>query len=381
MDSLVSGHCDERFAAVADAFAANLQSGADLGASVAVTYKDELVVDLYGGHLDEEQTERWQADTLVNVYSTTKTMSFLCMLILADRGELDFSATVATYWPEFAANGKQAVTVEHLMNHAAGLSGMDEPVTSEDVYDWDKITTLLAAQAPWWKPGSAPGYHALTQGFLLGEVLRRITGETMGTYFAREVADKLGAEFYIGVPDAALPRVAHLIPPRDTRLGAAAEAAGAEGIAARTFANPRGNAKDSWTLPWKKAEIPAANGHSNARGVAQIHSVLANFGESKGVRILSEETARKVMIPRLEGDDQVLQMPVRYSLGFCLPPGADIDRRLCFWGGWGGSNAVIDQQNQLSMSYVMNRMHDGLMGDERGLSLSGAILGSMQALR
>ena len=190
MGVLVQGHCDPRFEKVQATLQASLDSGADLGASVAVTYKDELVVDLYGGHLDEDKTQPWQADTIVNVYSTTKTMAFLCMLILADRRALDFDENVATYWPEFAANGKETVKVWHLMNHAAGLSGMDTPVSSEDMYDWEKITTLLAAQAPWWEPGSATGYHALTQGYLLGEVLRRITGQTMGTFFKQEALEQ-----------------------------------------------------------------------------------------------------------------------------------------------------------------------------------------------
>ena len=372
MSVIVQGHCDPQFEKVKATLQANLDSGADVGASVAVTYKDELVVDLFGGYLNEEKTQPWQEDTLVNVYSTTKTMSFLCMLMLADRKLLDFDENVATYWPEFAANGKEQVKVWHLMNHAAGLSGMDVTVTSEDMYDWEKITSLLAAQAPWWTPGSAMGYHALTQGYLLGEVLRRITGQTMGAFFKEEVADKLGVDFHIGVPDDALPRIGHLIPPPNRRLGK--DTAG-DSIAGRTYSNPAGDARDSWTLGWKKAEIPAANGHGNARSVAKIHAVLANLGESQGVRLLSEETARSVMMPRISGHDQVVDVPMTYGLGFGMPPGSK--RNLCFWGGWGGSTAIIDQDQNFSISYVMNKMHAGLMGDERGISISQAVFTSL----
>ena len=204
----IAGRCEPQFSSVEAALRSSLESGADIGASVSVTYRDETVVDLYGGHLDEARSEPWQKDTIVNVYSTTKTMSFLCMLMLADSGELDFDANVANYWPEFAASGKADVKVWHLMNHAAGLSGLDEQVGIETYTDWEKMTTLLAAQAPWWEPGTAVAYHAVTQGYLLGEVLRRITGQTMGEFFAQEIAAKLDADFYISVHDAALPRVA-----------------------------------------------------------------------------------------------------------------------------------------------------------------------------
>lgn len=379
-EKAVQGHCDERFSRVKMALEKNLQSGADVGACVAVTYKDQVVVDLYGGYADAAKTQPWQEDTLINVYSTTKTMSFLCMLLLADRGELDFDANVAHYWPEFAANGKENVKVWHLMNHAAGLSGLDEPTAYDDYLDWEKMTTLLAAQKPWWEPGTALAYHAMTQGYLLGEVLRRITGQTMGTFFADEIASKLGADFYIGVPDEVLPRVAHVIPPPNSRLGANALTDPNPSIAVRSYSSPRVSAEESWTLGWKKAEIPAANGHGNARAVAKIHAVLANFGESNGVRLLSEATARSVMTPRISGKDMTLRMNVRYSLGFGLIPSEKATRRLCYWGGWGGSTAIIDQDHQASISYVMNKMYNGLTGDVRGLSISQAVFASLRDL-
>jgi len=198
----IQGTCDERFAQVREVLASNLDAGLDLGASVAVFLAGDPVVDIWGGYIDEEKTQPWQQDTIINVWSTTKTMAALCCLILADRGELDLKAPVARYWPEFAAASKEGVELRHLLSHTAGLSGWTEPVSLEDLYDWDKATSLLAAQEPWWSPGTASGYHAITQGYLVGEVVRRVTGQTIGNFFADEVAGPLGADFHIGTPSA-----------------------------------------------------------------------------------------------------------------------------------------------------------------------------------
>src|SRR5471030_2779294 len=212
-DGSIDGFLRDRFAAVRAMFENNLASGADVGASFAATVNGEMVVDLWGGYADEARTRPWERDTIVNVYSTTKTMTALTALLLADRGELDFDAPVARYWPEFAANGKAGVKVSHLMSHSAGLSGWKEPITRQDVYDWEKVTALLAAQAPYWEPGTASGYHALTQGFLVGEVVRRIAGRSLGAVFREEIAEPLGADFHIGLPASEDHRVGDLIPP------------------------------------------------------------------------------------------------------------------------------------------------------------------------
>ena len=196
----IQGTAQDRFEPVRAAMAANLASGADLGLSFCATIDGETVVDLWAGWADAEKTRAWEADTIVNVYSTTKTMCALTALLVADRGELDFDKPVAYYWPEFAANGKADITVAHLMSHSSGLSGWEEPLDAEDLYDWEKATSLLAAQAPWWEPGTAPGYHAVTQGYLVGEVVRRIAGKSLGTVFREEIAEPLGADFHIGLP-------------------------------------------------------------------------------------------------------------------------------------------------------------------------------------
>ena len=212
-DGSVHGFTQDRFAEVRTVFEGHLASGEDVGASFCATQDGEIVIDLWGGHADAEKTRPWVEDTIVNVYSTTKTMCALTALLVADRGELDFAAPVAKYWPEFAANGKEGVTVAHLMSHSAGLSGWKEPISGDVLYDWDKATSLLAAQAPYWEPGTKAGYHALTQGYLVGEVVRRITGKTLGTVFREEIAGPLGADFHIGLPASEDGRVADLIPP------------------------------------------------------------------------------------------------------------------------------------------------------------------------
>jgi CubicO group peptidase (beta-lactamase class C family) len=365
----IQGICDEKFARVRDLLSDSIDRGDDVGASFALTIDGEMVIDLWGGHLDEARTRPWQLDSIVNVYSTTKTMSFLCALLLADRGQLDFDRNVADYWPEFAQNGKGDVKVWHFMNHAAGLSGMDDPMSSAQMYDWDAMVTALAAQTPWWEPGSASGYHALTQGYLIGEVVRRITGKTLGTYFQEEIAQPLGADFFIGVPDSEFPRIGLLIPDGDGGAPAGDEE---DSIAARTFKSPFAPAQESWTDEWRRAEIPAANGHGNARAVAKLQAPLACKGSAFGVDLLSQKTAESIMQARISGQDLVLGVPLSFGLGFGLNSEViplSPNKNACFWGGWGGSSILIDQDARLSASFVMNKMFPGLMGDTRSYSL------------
>ena len=369
----IVGICDPKFSEVRDILAASIESGADTGVSFALTIGGEMVVDLWGGHLDSTASAPWQEDTLVNVYSTTKTMSFLCALVLADRGLLDFDRNVADYWPEFAQNGKAQVKVWHLMNHAAGLSGMDQMISPEEMYDWDMIVTLLAAQAPWWEPGSASGYHAITQGYLIGEVVRRITGKTLGTFFHEDIARPLDADFFIGVPPSEFHRIGRLIPVGE---GDAPQTDDAESIAARTFRSPFSSAQNSWSEGWRRAELPAVNGHGNARSVAKLQAPLACKGSAFGVDLLSVETATSVMTPRISGTDLVLGVPLSFGLGFALVSELaplSPNKNACFWGGWGGSNILIDQDAQLSAAFVMNKMYDGLMGDLRSFKLLQAV--------
>jgi CubicO group peptidase (beta-lactamase class C family) len=360
----VHGTCDSRFEGVRNAFSASLDSGADVGASVAVYLHGEPVVDIWGGFVDEAHSAPWEPDTLTNVWSTTKTMTFLCTLMLADRGQLDFHAPVATYWPEFAEAGKEAIEVRHIMGHTAGLSGWDAPIVPpQRLADWEFCTSALAAQKPWWEPGTASGYHALTQGYLIGEVVRRITGKSIGTWFAEEIAKPLEADFFIGLPESEDGRVSNVIPPPDLDL----EGMDIPEIAGKTFLNPPLDATMAIQPWWRRAEIPAANGHGNARSVAAIQSVIAGRGQSGGVRLLSAAGTDPIFEEQADGTDLVLGQPTRFGMGYGLANSEHpLGPRACYWGGYGGSVVVMDQDADLTVCYVMNRMEAGVVGDPRG---------------
>ncbi len=356
----------------APTLADQLDSGADLGASVAVFLHGDPVVDIWGGWADAEKTRPWERDTITNVWSTTKTMTFLVALMLYDRRELDFHAPVATYWPEFAANGKEHIEVRHVMGHTAGLSGWDEPLTAEDLADWEKCTAALAAQAPWWEPGMGSGYHAVTQGYLIGEIVRRITGESIGSWFASEVAKPLDADFHIGLPASEDHRVSNVIPPPPIDV-TAMEGQVSE-LMLKTFMNPPIDATMAHHEWWRRAEIPAANGQGNARSVAAIQSIIAGRGEARGVRLLSAEGTDPIFEVQADGIDKVLGVQERMGMGYGLsnPPEMPIGPRACYWGGYGGSVIVNDQDAELSVCYVMNRMESGLVGDLRGTNILAA---------
>jgi CubicO group peptidase (beta-lactamase class C family) len=355
----------DRYTQVRKLFEQNLADGTDLGAAFCVTADDQVVIDLYGGFADEARTRPWGADTIVGVYSTTKTMAALTALLVADRGELDFAAPVARYWPEFAAAGKADVTVAQVMSHSSGLCGWREPLTTDDLYDWAKMTALLAAQEPYWKPGTASGYHVVTQGYLIGEVIRRVTGRTLGTVFREEIAEPLGADFHIGLPAAEQHRVADLIPPAEGPPQGVSEYWEIVG-------NPDVDPLVTRTRPWQAAEIPSGNGIGNARAVAEIHAILANGGVSRGRRFLSEAGCRRALAEQVSGVDLVLGAPMRFGLGFALGAGFMPNDNTIFWGGYGGSLTIIDLDARTSIGYTPNRMTGGAAGDMRALDLAMA---------
>lgn len=370
---LVEGRVDDRFGEVRDVFAGNLERGHDIGAAFCATVEGETVVDIWGGWADPARTRPWTRDTIVNVYSTTKTMTALTALLIADRGELDFDAPVARYWPEFAANGKADVKVSHLMSHASGLSGWKTPITEDDLYDWEKATSLLAAQAPFWAPGTAPGYHALTQGYLVGEVVRRITGKSLGTVFREEIAEPLGADFWIGLPASEDERVAELLPPPPGT--SQADVRNDTEIMRNMATNPGINVAATKTRAWRGAEIPAAGGTGHARAVAEIHAILANGGVAKGRRFMSEAGCRKALELQIEGPDLVLASQARYGLGFGLAGGVVPlpNMSTMYWGGYGGSLVIIDMENRATFGYVMNKMAGTTQGDTRAFGLAMAM--------
>jgi CubicO group peptidase (beta-lactamase class C family) len=377
----VHGSVEPGFESVRDAFEANFEKGLERGASVAITRDGEFVVDLWAGEADPTG-RAWERDTIVNVYSTTKTMAAISVLVCADRGLVDLSAPVARYWPEFAQNGKEAVTVSHVMSHSAGLSGFDPPLESVDfLYDWDACTERLAAQEPWWEPGTASGYHAVTQGYLQGEIVRRVTNKSIGTFFREEIAQPLGADFHIGLDAQHDARVAELVPPKHGP-GEGAEPAPADSVRARTFSGAPLTAREPRTREWRAAEIPAAGGCGNARSVSRVHSALACGGSVDGVEILSSAGVERALDEQVRGEDLVMGVPLVFGNGFGLNDASfplSPNPRTFFWGGWGGSLAIIDLDARVTISYVMNRMEANLLGDLRGGGLAAAAYGALSA--
>jgi CubicO group peptidase (beta-lactamase class C family) len=294
-------------------------------------------------------------------------MTALAALVLVDRGELDLDANVATYWPEFAARGKAGIKVRQLLSHTSGVSGWDQPVTIDDVYDFDKSTAMLAAQAPWWEPGTASGYHALTYGHLIGEVIRRITGQRLGEFFASQIAGPLGADFHIGLPPSEFHRVANLVapqwPPTDlTQLDP-------NGPAFKTATGPDLdlNIERSRTERWRRADIGAGNGHGNARSVARIQSAVACGGVVDGVRLLSPKTIDRIFEVQSNTVDLVMGVQLRRGIGYALLPMPQVlafvpEGRVCCWGGAGGSLVIADVDRRMTFAYVMNKMVPSLVG-------------------
>ncbi|SFU03015.1 CubicO group peptidase, beta-lactamase class C family [Geodermatophilus amargosae] len=374
----VHGTCDDRFSGVRDALAAQLD-GDELGASIAVDVDGETVVDIWGGWRDEGRTTPWTQDTIVNVWSTTKTVTTLAVLTLVEKGRLDVHAPVAEYWPEFAANGKADIRVKHLMSHTSGVAGWDPPFTVQDMYDWDSSVARLAAQAPWWEPGTASGYHAQNQGHLLGEVLRRVDGRSLKQYVAEELAGPTGADFQIGARPEDEGRIAPVVPPPPLPFDLAALDPASPMV--RCFTGPVADASTANTPAWRAADMGALNGHSNARGVLDVMRVVSLGGEAGGVRLLSDKTLDQVFDVQSDGVDLVLGVPFRMGIGFGLSPSAAVpylpDGRVAFWGGWGGSMIVMDLDRRVTTSYMMNRMAPGIVGSPRAEAYIDAVYAAL----
>ncbi|MEX2208676.1 MAG: serine hydrolase domain-containing protein [Myxococcota bacterium] len=372
----VEGENASRFARVRAAFEKNFATG-EVGAALAVTLDGELVVDLWGGHRDAARSKPWQRDTIVNVYSTTKGMTAICANRLAERGVLDLDAPVVRYWPEFAQAGKSEIPVRWLLSHRAGLAALREPVPPGAQYDWKNMTEALASERPWWDPGTSHGYHALTYGYLVGEVLRRVDGRTLGGYFREELAAPLGLDFWIGTGPELDARVADMIPAPPSPPGVpnpfAAAAQNPTSLVGRAFANPVVEAGAVNTRAWRGAEIPAANGHGTARGLARIYGALAREGELDGVQVLSPAQIALANSEQSFGRDEVLApLHTRFGLGFfmtqpMIPFGPN--PRAFGHPGAGGSIAFADPDARLGIAYVMNQMQIGLAGDARGFGL------------
>jgi len=393
----IHGEVAPGFENVREAFEANFTQHGDVGAAFAL-YKDgEKVVDLWGGVADEESGRPWEEDTLQLVYSTTKGVTAAAAHLLAQRGELDFDAPVAEYWPEFKANGKENIPVRWLLSHRAGLPVLDEPLTAEEIYAWDPIVDALAAKKPEWEPGTKHGYHAVTYGNLLGEVVKRITGTSIGQFVAHEVAGPLDAEFYIGLPEALEPRVATMI---TAALGATDEQRDMfknfdistlpeevrpivqafldpTSMSSRALSGISSTPMDPNSRAMRAAEMPAANGICTARGLARLYAGLVS--EVDGVRLLTDETIATATAEQSNGTDAVLMIPTRFGLGYFLPSSYSELMGGSSFGhsGAGGSLGLADPETKIGFGYVMNKMQLNLGGDNRTTSLIDAIKASL----
>lgn len=392
------------FEAVRDAFVQNFLEGRERGASCSVIRHGETLVELWAG--EQARGQPWRRDTLVNVFSTTKGAAALCCAILADRGLLDYNEKVSKYWPEFAAEGKGEVTVAEALSHQAGVTGIRHPdagadgvaFTIEDLLDFDKTCAQVARQKPFWPPGSRNGYHALTYGNLAGELVRRISGETIGSFFRKNVAEPLGVDFYIGLPESEDHRVAPMLNPDTPSGGLTNSTDAATGIAAAkpehrellqavrsSFTNPTLGSVDGVpvqnTTMWRRAEIPAANGHTNASALARMYCCLARGGELDSVRIISSGGVRAATRMNCFRKDLVLGFKVRWGMGFMLnDPLIGIQGpNLGAFGhsGAGGSVGFADPLHGLGFGYAMTQMTEGLNGDPRSLRLIEAVYGCL----
>lgn len=333
----VKGQSDPAFSAVKQLLSDNVSTGEELGASICINVDGLNVVDIWAGYVDEARSKEWQENTIVNAWSTSKTVTNLAALIAADRGLLDLHGKVATYWPEFAANGKENIEVRHILAHSSGLSAWEREMSTEDICNLDLSTAELAKQAPLWEPGTASGYHSTTQGALVSGLISRVTGKSLKQFIAEDMAAPLGADFQLGALEKDWPRVSTLLPapplPKEVM-----QAMAAYPISLRTFTNPPVPLDFVLGPTWRNAELGAVNGHGNARSLNRIMSAVTLGGEVDGVRLLSKETIDKIFEEQTCGTDLAMLIPVRYGIGYGLPlkktlpaiPEGDI----CFWFGY-----------------------------------------------
>ncbi|MET0134078.1 MAG: serine hydrolase domain-containing protein [Kibdelosporangium sp.] len=374
----VSGNFDERFRPVRDALAEQLDSGNELGAGIVVDVDGRTVVDIWGGWRDGGHTQPWTENTIVNVWSTTKTVTNLAALMLADRGQLDPYAPVSKYWPQFAENGKEHVEVRHVLSHTSGVSGWEPPFTLEQMYDWDVSSAQLASQPPWWTPGTASGYHATNQGQLVGELVRRVSGKDLRTFVADEIAGPLGVDFQIGAAESDWDRIAPVVPPPPLPFDF--ESLDPASPMVKTLGGPV-SAEAANTPEWRRADLGAVNGHGNARSVAGILKSLALGGTVDGVRLLSADTINGIFDEQSHGPDLVLAIPLRFGIGYALPETETVpyvpQGRACYWGGWGGSVILMDLDTRTTISYMMNKMAPGIIGSDRSEAYVRAVRGCL----
>lgn len=382
----IHGWTEPQFDGVRDAFAANFAEHGEVGAGVAVYLHGEPVVDLWGGWYTPDREREWDRNTLVNVFSTTKGLAAFCAHRLVEEGRLDLDAPVAQYWPEFGAAGKQDIPVRWLLSHRAGMAAVRRPIVVDDFYNWDTMTEALAEQEPWWTPGEQHGYHALTYGWLVGEVVRRIDGRSIGTYWREEFAAPLGLDAHIGTGPEYDGRISTLMDaPVDPDAPSLLDLFGGEdSVGAAAFSNPPLAGPDDQNITasrgWRGAEIPAANGHATARSLARVYGGAANGGEIDGIHVLKPETLENAIAEQSNGPDAVLQLQTRFGLGWMLtsdfmPLGPN--PRAFGHPGAGGSLGYADLDAGIGLGYTMNQMQQNLSGDPRVNGLIAAVYASL----
>lgn len=363
----IHGSVKPGFERVREAFEENFLNHGEVGAALAVSLDGEIVVDLWGGYADPQRTRPWERDTLVNVYSTTKGITATCAHRLVDQGLLDLDAPVARYWPEFAQGGKEDIPVRHLLSHRAGLPAVKDLIPLERSFEWSALTDALAVQEPWWTPGEKHGYHALTFGHLVGEVIRRVSGKTVGQYFRDEIGRPLGLDFHLGLEDSMHGRCAEMIPAPldevDASLPVTQAMMDPTSLTFKAFfVSPLPMVQPLYmnSPEWRRAEFPAANGHSDARSLATLYGALARGGETRdGFRVLSKESIARATEEHSYGEDAVIMMPIRFGAGFILDmPEMQISPTGALFGhaGMGGSFGYADPDAGIGIGYVMNRM-------------------------
>jgi len=369
----VHGRCVPAFESLRQALAEVIETGAEVGAALAVHVGTRPVVDLWAGHTDSARTRPWDEHTIVNLYSVGKAVTAVCALRLVEGGALDLDAPVSRYWPEFAQAGKKDLPVRYLLTHQAGLPAVFRLLPPGAVLQWEAMVDALAAQEPWWEPGAGHGYHVNTYGFLIGEVVRRITGKSLGTYLRDEIAAPAGIDFFIGFGPELDARCADVIPPRpgpdgeqgNVLLGGKlATLTGLQRMRVGAYRNPPelSGLGVINSRGWRAAEVPSTNGHGNARAVARLYAALAGDGDLDGVHILSPPTVEMAIAEQVYGEDLVLQRPTRFGLGFQLTmPERRLGPGTRSFGhfGAGGSLGFGDPDAHVAFAYAMNQGRGG----------------------
>lgn len=378
----VHGSSDPAFHPLRETLRQRIEDGRELGAAICVNIDGKNVVDIWGGYADPAKSKPWNEDTLTVVFSCTKVVTALAALILVDRGLLDLEAPIAKYWPEFAVNGKENIKVSHILTHSTGIPSWYPPIDQKTFYDTKKATELLAQSGPpWWTPGEQSGYHMSNQGHFIGELVRRITGKSLTQFIADEIATPLNADFSLGVAEKDWPRTANVVPPPPLAIPDLDPLS----IPVKTFTGIPARAESANERGFRTTEVGAANGFSNARALARIGSIVSLGGSVDGKQYLSPSTVDNMLQERLSGHDLVFGHYLRFGLGVGLPVPQTVpyipEGRICFWCGWGGSIFIMDTDRKMTISYVMNKMGEGGLGNENTGDYVSEIYKIVDALR